>query len=206
MKKLFVLSLILALAITSVAFGQVSKTKTYTKVTTIRVQNEKPAAARSSFTVSPKVGLMGGITSSFGLGCEFAMPITESIDGMAEVWFVPGNGWSMIGFAGNGVYKLPAMAGTPVNFYVGGGLLYDMISASGWTSNGSFSAIGFQGFGGADYPIPGAGTVFGQMKYALASFNYTVGGGTIGGFPIPSQSYSQTAGGFGLEGGYRISF
>ena len=206
MKKVFALSLVLALAVSSASFGAVAKKKTVTQVTTIKVQNPQseavapvaaPEPAKYNFVISPKAGLMGGVGSSFGLGCEFAMPIIPSVDGMGELFFIPGNGWSIIGLGANGIYKFPAVSGMPVNFYAGGGLMYDMINISSWAvSGGSASAFGFQVLGGMDYPIPGAGTAFGQMKFGIASFSFA----TIPG--LPSQSYN--ASGFSLEGGYRL--
>lgn len=213
MKKLLLLSLILVFSVSTMSLAAVSKKKTTVKTTTkttttttTKVQSA-PAyvpvakAPKSMFTISPKLGLVSGITSTFGLGVEGAMQIMPSVDGMAELMYVPGNGYSVIMLGGNGVYRFAPVENLPVNFYAGGGLIYAMVNWGSFAATtGNVSGFGFQGFGGIDYPIPGAGTVFGQLKYAVITVStpsQTIGGITFGG-----ASYN--AGGFGLEGGYRI--
>lgn len=199
MKKIFVALLIVSL-IASVSLAAVKKTTkkpappappTYSKPAASAAQPVKS----SGFVISPKLGLGTGGLGALFLGCEVAYPIMQSVDVMGEVEYYMVSGGSIITVAGNGVYHFAPIAGAPGNFYAGGGLLYQTIS-----SGGSFSAIGFQGFGGMDYQLPGAGTVFGQVKYAIA--NYTIPGVTIGGVTVGGGSVS--SGGFVLEGGYRF--
>jgi len=165
------------------------------------VQPAAPATAAApapKMKLSPKLQLASGMGTTFGLGAEFAFPIMPKVDGMAEVIYVPGSGYTLIALGGNGVYYFDPVPGMPVNFYAGGGILYDIISISTWAgASGSASAIGFQGFGGCDIPVAGMGVFFAQMKYAFASFSYNAGFGI---------SASANAGGFIMEGGYRFTF
>lgn len=157
-----------------------------------------PAAPAQKMKLSPKIQLASGMGTTFGLGAEFAFPIMPKVDGMAEVIYVPGSGYTLIALGGNGVYYFDPVPGMPVNFFAGGGVLYDIISISTWAgANGSASAIGFQGFGGCDIPVAGMGVFFAQMKYAFASFSYNAGFGI---------SATANAGGFIMEGGYRFTF
>ena len=157
-----------------------------------------PAAPAQKMKLSPKLQIGTGMGTTFGLGAEFAFPIMPKVDGMAEVIYVPGSGYTVIALAGNGVYYFDPVPGMPVNFYAGGGVLYDIISISTWAgASGSASAVGFQGFGGCDIPVAGMGVFFAQMKYAFASFSYNAGFGI---------SASANAGGFLMEGGYRFTF
>jgi hypothetical protein len=158
----------------------------------------QPAAPAQKMKLSPKIQVGTGMGTTFGLGAEFAFPIMPKVDGMAEVIYVPGSGYTVIALAGNGVYYFDPVPGMPVNFYAGGGVLYDIISISTWAgASGSASAIGFQGFGGCDIPVAGMGVFFAQMKYAFASFSYNAGFGI---------SATANAGGFLMEGGYRFTF
>ena len=113
---------------------------------------------------------------------------------MGEIEYYAVSGGSVMQIGGNGVYTFAPVIGAPGTFYAGGGLVYQMIS------NVNVTGIGAQGFGGMDFPIPGAGTAFGQIKYVIA--NYTTPGITIGGITVPGVSVS--SGGFVLEGGYRF--
>jgi len=156
------------------------------------------AAPAQKMKLSPKIQVGTGMGTTFGLGAEFAFPIMPKVDGMAEVVYVPGSGYTLIALAGNGIYYFDPVPGMPVNFYAGGGVLYDIISISTWAgASGSASAIGFQGFGGCDIPVTGMGVFFAQMKYAFASFTYNI---------APGVSASGNAGGFLMEGGYRFTF
>lgn len=133
-------------------------------------------------TISPKVGFMSGaLSSSFSLGTEVSMPIIPTIDGMADIMFTPGSGYSLIGISGNGIFNFPAIPGMPGNLYAGGGLVYEILNLNGFGSTGSF---GFQALGGMNIPLSVAGTAFVQIKEILS---------TDFGF-----------GGFLLEGGYRL--
>ena len=197
MKKVLTFCVIAMLVLTTASLAAVKKTtKTAPAPVPVRVANPTPAAygttghvAQSGgMVVSPKLGLGTGGLNSFFLGCEVAYPVMPSVDVMGELEYYMVSGGSIIQVAGNGVYHFAPVAGMPGNFYAGGGLLYQTISGV------NASAIGFQGFGGMDYALQGGGTVFGQIKYAIA--NYTV---SFGGFSVSTSS-----GGLVLEGGYRF--
>jgi len=151
-----------------------------------------PKAASSRMAISPKVGLGTGGLNSFGVGCEFNIPVIPSVDVMLEAGYWPVSGAPIIMIGGNGIYKFAPVEGMSFSFYSGGGLFYQMVNVTGAT--GSINAFGFQVLGGADIPIPGAGNAFAQMKYGIANYTYTIG----------AVSFSASSGGFVLEGGYRF--
>ncbi|MFA4843348.1 MAG: hypothetical protein WC632_00155 [Candidatus Margulisiibacteriota bacterium] len=202
MKRVLTFSLIAMLVLTTASFAAVKKTvkpAATTKTATpapVRVENPTPAdygttghvAQSGGLVVSPKLGFGTGGLNSFFLGCEVAYPVMPSVDVMGEVEYYMVSGGSIITVAGNGVYHFAPIAGAPGNFYAGGGLLYQSIGGV------NASAIGFQGFGGMDYQLAGSGTVFGQIKYAIANYTFSVGG----------ISFSTSSGGLVLEGGYRF--
>jgi len=166
--------------------------KKTTLITAEAQRKEDVPALTSRMALSPKIGIGTGGLSSFGVGCEFAMPIMPSVDLMLELGYWPVSGAPIMMIGGNGIYKFAPVEGMPVNFYSGGGLFYQMINVTG--STGNINAFGFQVLGGADIPIPGAGNAFAQMKYGIANYTYTIG----------AFSFSASSGGFVLEGGYRF--
>lgn len=222
MKKLFVCLFLLAFVVSSVSLGAVAKSKKKAAkkpakiVKTVKPVEEgydssintapasvKPVSNKGGLVVSPKLAFNNGLTSAIGLGCEFAMPVMPSIDGMGEFVFVPGNGYSIIEIGGNAIYKFPPVEKMPANFYAGGGLTYAMVNWGTYSqAAGADSGIGFQVIGGADIPIEGMGTAFAQLRYS--NINVKQPDFTFGGITIPGATYN--VGGFGLEGGYRFAF
>ena len=191
MKKIIVLLILSVMVLSGMSFAAVKKAAP--KPPAAAVQSA-PAAkpASSGMVISPKVGLGTGGLASFGVGCEFAMPIMQSVDLMLELEYWPVAGAPVMMIGGNGIYKFAPIEGMPVNFYAGGGLFYQMIAVTGLSG---INAFGFQALGGADIPIPGAGSAFAQMKYGIANYTYNIGGFSV----------SASSGGFVLEGGYRLA-
>lgn len=204
MKKILVLSLALIMACASVSLAAKKPPKKTTPVKPAKPAYSQPAATStpaaaqpikgSGLVISPKLAFGTSGLSAIALGCEVAMPIMSQVSAMGEIEYYAVSGGSVMQVAGNGVYTFAPVTGAPGTFYAGGGVVYQMISGA------NVSGIGAQGFGGMDFPIPGAGTAFGQIKYVIA--NYTTPSVTIGGFTVPGVSVS--SGGFVLEGGYRF--
>jgi hypothetical protein len=206
MKKIFLLSLILVFAVSSVSFSAVSKkkttTKTTAKTTTVTTTKVQPAPApeptvAERFTISPKLSYVGWL----GIGVEFSplYKITKDINLMGEVnW----DFWAWSGSAGyiygelNAVYNAqPFKVGEgamPLKPYVGGGLLYGVPMGNAW-NGGTFSAgLGFAIFGGVTGQY-GPYTWFGQLKFANAPITWKY-----------AQEASINALGVGMEWGIRL--
>lgn len=209
MKKVFALSLILALVIVSASFGAVQK-KTVTQVTTIKVQNPQTAKAEpasssnasSGISIGPKLTMVTGDYNGLSIGVEsyFSSPMPGVQFGAEGNYKLATNNVSWIQIGGIGRYMIP-MEGQMFMPYAGGGLNYNMYSMTG----GSASGIGFKIFGGADFPVAGVGTFFGNVGYASQTFNYTVPGITIGGQTFGGGTVSASGSGLYIEGGDRIT-
>lgn len=170
MKKYLVSSLILVFALSSVSLA---------------------------LSVGPKVTMATGDYNGLAVGVEsYFYNVTPAFQLGAEGSYKLATnniGWIQVG--GIGRYMIP-MENPMFMPYVGGGLNYNMynINISG---AGSASGIGFKLFGGADFPVAGMGTFFGNVGFASQTFNYTI--------PI-FGTISASGSGLYLDGGYRFSF
>lgn len=202
MKKVFALSLILVLAVTTASFGAVKGGKVAAAAAAPAVS--APAVSSSGFTISPKFSYVGWM----GLGVEFAplYKITNDIDLTGELnydlWGYNGGSGYVYGEL-NGVYNLQPIAqgDKTLSPYVGGGVIYGMPMGTA-NYGGSFSGgVGFGVFGGITTKFDPY-IVYAQLKYASApitwSYTYNYGFG--------NQTYSDSVNalGAGMEFGVRF--
>lgn len=213
MKKFISCLAVAVIMLSTVSFAQTKKAPLPKKVTPSRVTPApvnvpaprtmpKPAVQaiskkKADLVISPKAVLYTGSGgSSFAIGCEVSKPIMDNVDIMGEaIYVLPSGGTSNIVLAVNGIYNFD-VKGLPGDLYAGGGLNYNILSGSGFSSSG----LGFQGLAGMDFKV-GDGKAYGQLKYV--SYSYSIPGivvpgiGTIGGGTV-------TTSGLVVEGGYRF--
>jgi len=204
MKKVFALSLILALAVSSASFGAAKKTVIQTPNIKVAAPAETtPApAASSGISVGPKLIMNAGTYNGIAVGVEsyFFSPMPGVQLGAEGSYQLQTNNVSWLYVGGIGRYMIP-MEGQMFMPYVGGGLGYNMFSINvPFASSSSAGGIGFKVFGGADFPVPGIGTFYGNVGYQISSFTLSV--------TAFGQTFSSTAntGGLYIEGGDRFTF
>lgn len=204
MKKIITcLTVIMLVAVFAVAANAQVKKSAASKALQMQAASGSGSGVKQSGTsIGPKLTLATGDFNGLSIGVESYFFPVESVKGLdlgaeANYKFAT-NGVSWIQIGGIGKYTLPvdSQAFTP---YVGGGLNYNMYSMSMAGFSGSASGIGFKIFGGADYPMPGLGLLYGNVGYANQSFSYTV---NIGGWG--SITTNANGGGLYLEGGMRF--
>jgi len=197
MKKLFALSLVLVFALSTLSLAAT------VKKTAPAAVSAPAASSGSGISVCPKLTMQMGDFNGLSVGVEsyFFSPMPGVQLGAEGNYKLATNNVSWIQIGGIGRYMIP-MEGQAFQPYAGGGLNYNMYNISAPGFSGSASGIGFKVFGGADYPVAGVGTFYGNVGYSSQSFNYTV---DLGGF-FGNYTVSASGGGLYLEGGDRISF